>query len=316
MTQQELHVVFGTGAIGMAVMLELARRGKRVRMINRSGHADVPAGVEVVAANAYDPNSAREATRGADIVYQCAQPAYTEWPTQFPPLQAGIVEGTAANGARLVVCENLYMYGPVDGPLTEDRPYVACTRKGSTRAAMAQTLLDAHKSGQIKVVMGRGSDYFGPAGFASAVGDRVFRPALEGKKVYGIGDLDAPHTYTFTEDFGKGLVMLGEHEEAYGQAWHIPNAETQTSRQFLTTVFEEVGHPAKISAAPKLVLQAMSLFDPNVREMMELAYEFEQPYVVDHSKFVRAFGNIATPTRDAIQQTVEWFRQHPDAKGH
>ena len=160
---EELHVVFGTGAVGMAVTDELVERGRRVRMVNRSGGARVPEGVEVVGGDATDEAFAREASEGASVVYFALNPPYNKWPELFPPLQAGVMEGAASAGAKLIAMENLYMYGPTDGrPLTEDLPYAPNTRKGRVRARMSKELMEAHTSGRVRVAIGRASDFFGP----------------------------------------------------------------------------------------------------------------------------------------------------------
>jgi nucleoside-diphosphate-sugar epimerase len=122
------------------------------------------------------------------------------------------------------------------------------------------------------------------------------------------GDPDQPHTYTYAPDIGRGLVVLGEHEEALGQVWHLPSPATLTTRQFVETIFEEAGKPARIQAAPKIVLRVMGLFNPGMREMIEMLYEFEEPFVVDDSKFEQAFGEQATPLKEAIGETVRWYR--------
>lgn len=139
----ELHVILGTGPLGKAVMRELVTRGKHVRMVNRSGKADGPAGVEVVAGDAHNTDNTTQLCRSAAVVYQCAQPAYNEWPEKFPAFQAGILQGVAAANAKFIVAENLYMYGEVNGTISEDLPYSATTRKGRTRAQMAESLLSA-----------------------------------------------------------------------------------------------------------------------------------------------------------------------------
>ncbi|MEP7293498.1 MAG: NAD(P)H-binding protein, partial [Chloroflexota bacterium] len=150
----EQHVIFGTGAAGAAVMQALVRRGKAVRMINRSGNpsqatgSTLPANVEICAGDAYDAGQVRRLTEGAAVVYQCAQPEYHEWQAKFPPLQAAILDGTAESHAKLVVIENLYPYGdPAGKPLTEDTPYQPITRKGRVRLAMHEALMTAHRSG-------------------------------------------------------------------------------------------------------------------------------------------------------------------------
>jgi nucleoside-diphosphate-sugar epimerase len=173
----------------------------------------------------------------------------------FPGLQAGVLEGAASAGAKLIAMENLYMYGPTDGrPITEDLPHAANTRKGRVRARMSEELIEAHTSGRVRVAIGRASDFFGPRALASAAGEQVFGRAVEGKSAQVFGDPDQPHTYTYVPDIGKGLVILGEREEALGRAWHLPNPETLTTREFVEMIFEEVGRPARVQVAPKIVL--------------------------------------------------------------
>jgi nucleoside-diphosphate-sugar epimerase len=304
-----LHVVFGTGPVGLAVMDELVRKGERVRMVNRSGRASVPHGVEVVGGDATDPTFTREASDGASVVYFALNPPYNKWPELFSPLQAGVLEGAASAGAKLVAMENLYMYGPTAGrTLTEDLPYAPNTRKGKVRATMSKELMEAHSSGKVRVAIGRASDYFGPRVLVSAAGEQVFGRAVRGKSAQVAGDPDQPHTYTYVPDIGRGLAILGAREEGLGQAWHLPSPETLTTRQFVEMIFEEVGEPARIQAAPKILLRAMGLFNPGMRELIEMLYEFEEPFVVDDSKFEREFGEHATLLKGAIGETVRWYR--------
>jgi len=308
----ELHVVFGTGPIGMAVMDELVASGKTIRMVNRSGKAVVPSGVEVVAGDASDPDFSRKAAEGASVVYNALNPPYDKWPTLFPALQAGVVEGAAAAGARLVAMENLYLYGDTDGkPMTEAMAHNAHTKKGTVRAQMTHDLMDAHKKGRVQVTMGRASDYFGPrATSQSILGDRVIPAALRGKTAQVIGNPDVPHTFSYVPDIGKALVVLGERDEALGEAWHIPNPPTKTIRELVQMVYAETGHEPKIQVAPKFILWVMGLANPPVAELQEMMYEFEKPFIVDHSKYERAFGNHATPLGEAIRATVQWYRDH------
>ncbi|MGH3147262.1 MAG: NAD-dependent epimerase/dehydratase family protein [Rubrobacter sp.] len=310
----ELHVVFGTGPVGMSVMDELVSKGKRVRMVNRSGRANVSEGVEVVGGNAADPAFTREVSEGASVVYNALNPPYDKWPELFPGLQAGVLEGASSAGAKLIAMENLYIYGPTDGrPVTEDLPYAANTRKGTVRARMSEELMEAHRDGKVRVAIGRASDFFGPRVLASAAGEQVFGRAVEGKSAQVAGDPGQPHTYTYAPDIGRGLVILGEREEALGRAWHLPNPETVTTREFVGMMFEEVGKPARIQVAPKILLRAMGLFNPAMREMVEMLYEFEEPFVVDASDFTRTFGDPATPLGEAIRETVGWYRQERTA---
>lgn len=311
-SNKDLHVIFGAGPVGRSIMDVLVAQGKRVRMVNRSGKLNVPAGVEVCAGEASDPASTRLLSDGAAVVYNCTNPPYTQWPQLFPALQAGVLEGAASAGAKLVVMENLYMYGPNGGKvLTEDHPYNPTPRKGATRAQMSRDLMAAHQSGKVRVAIGRAADFFGAGVMESAAGDRLFYPAVTGKAAQFIGNPDMPHTYTYMPDIGKALVMLGERDEALGQIWHIPSPETVTTRQFFTMAYEAAGHKPKIQTMPKLMVKALALFVPILREVDEMSYEFDEPFVMDHSRFDRAFGMKATPLREAIQRTVEWFRANP-----
>jgi nucleoside-diphosphate-sugar epimerase len=319
----QLHVIFGTAALGQAVMRQLDRKGERVRMVSRGGRIaapvePVPAEVEVVKGDASDPASTREVCKGAGVVYHCAAPPYTDWATKYPPMQAGIIEGAAAAGAKLVSAESVYMYGEVAGEMTEDLPHSATTRKGQIRAQLAAMLMEAHQSGKVRAAIGRAPDFYGPGAEVTTIyGGRVFYPALAGKKVSVMGKLDLPHTFIYVDDFGRGLVTLGERDEALGQAWHLPCAPTPTQRELLTLIFEEAGtgaqrrQGARVGETPSLVFKMLSPFVPVVRELTELLYQWEKPYRFNHAKFERAFGAEVTPHREAVRRTVDWFRHHP-----
>ncbi len=309
----ELHVVFGTGPVGRAVARELLSRGKSVRVVNRSGGGPVPDGAELRSGDAADRNFARSACSDAVVVYQCAAPPYHRWPELFPRLQAGVVAAAAAAGARLVSMENVYMYGsPFGKPLTERRPTTATTRKGRVRTEMAETLMAAHKKGRVQVAIGRASDFFGPEVYRSAVGSRVFAAALRGQAASVLGDIALPHTYSYVPDIARGLVVLGQRDEALGEVWHLPGPETVSTREFLTMVFAEAGHPTQFRRASKPMLRFLGFFKPEIRELVEMMYQFEEPFVVDHSKFVRAFGDIATPLTEAVRTTVQWYRNQAE----
>ena len=311
------HVVLGTGAIGRAVMDELVKRGETVRMVNRSGKMDeVPTGVEVVASDLYYREKVREVTQGAKVVYQSAQPHYHEWPEKFPALQRSIIEGLPGTGTKLVIVENLYMYGEMNGrALSEDMPYKAHTRKGKVRGEISRAAFEAHQQGCLRVTAARGGDFFGPWGLNSTMGERVFYPLLKGKPAQLIGRADLPHTHTYVKDFGKAMVILGEHQEADGQAWHVPNDQPNMTQAELVRLFaEEAGVEPKMSSMGKLMMAIGGLFIPEAKESVEMMYEFEKPFIIDSSKFEKTFGMKATPMREAIKETVAWYKSHPQEK--
>ena len=302
------NVIFGTGPLGLAVARRLASSGAQVRLVNRSGKADAPNGAEVVGADATDPAAVRRACDGAAVVYHCATAAYGRWAQFLPQLMNGIIEGAAAARAKLVYGDNLYAYGLVQGPIREDLPDRPIGPNTRARAEVATTLMNAHASGKLRATIGRGSDFYGPHVHQSKVGDGVFARALAGKAAQLIGDPDALHTNTFIDDFASGLVTLAQRDEALGEVWHIPNAETVTTRRFIEMVFAQVGRPARLQPLPKPALNLLALFIPALAAVKETLYQSERPWVVDHSKFMRAFGGQPTPLEQAIEQTLAWFR--------
>ena len=304
----DLHVIFGTGAIGLATFEALRRRGRTVRMVNRSGQAPVPGDVEVAAGDAADPDFAARAAHGAAVVYQTMNPPYDQWSAQFPQLQSGVLAAAAVTGARLVSMENVYMYGrPAGRPLTEDRENAAHTKKGQLRARMADELLKAHHAGRVEVAIGRASDYFGPRGGAqSNLGDRVFPAALAGKTGTVLGDRHQLHTYTYIPDIGEGLAVLGEHPDAPGEIWHLPNdPETRSTQELVDTIYRQAGQDhARIRTVPPFLLRTMAMASPVMRELLEMQYQFDEPFIVDSSKITKRLGVTATPLNQAIAETL------------
>lgn len=311
MTDQ--HVVLGTGAIGRALMHELLERGRSVRMVNRSGKMpEAPAHIEVVACDLYDPANVRAVTSDASVVYQAAQPAYHQWPEEFPRLQRSIIAGLRGTPAKLVLVENLYMYGDSAGqPVTEATPYRAHTRKGRVRAEVSREAFEAHKKGDLRVSAARGADFFGPWGTGSTMGARVFFPLLRGKPAQLIGRTDLPHTHTYVKDFGRALAILGESDEADGQVWHVPNDMPMLTQAEMVGLFaEEAGVQPRIQSLGRWMMAIGGLFIPEARETLEMMYEFEKPFIVDSSKFEKTFGMKATPMRQAIRETFDWYKKH------
>jgi len=302
------NVVFGTGPLGLAVARRLVSSGQQVRLVNRSGNANIPHGAELAQADATDPEAARRVCEGAAVVYHCATAAYGHWAQFLPPLMNGIIEGAAAAQAKLVYGDNLYAYGRVEGPIREDLPYRPVGPNTRARAEVATTLLSAHAAGKLRATIGRASDFYGPHARQSIAGDDIFARALDGRAARLLQDPNTLHTYTFIDDFASGLVTLAQREEALGQVWHVPSAAIITSRQFVEMVFAELKRPTRLQVAPNLAINFLALFAPLMAAVRETSYQREHPWVVDHEKFTRAFGGRPTPHEQAISETLAWFR--------
>jgi nucleoside-diphosphate-sugar epimerase len=319
----ELHVVYGSGPVGTAVVETLLAQRKQVRVVTRSGmRKHLPAQAEVVRGDATDPADAQRVCAGATHVYNCTNPTdYHRWPEQFPPLQRGVLAGAAANGAKLIVMENLYMYGPHGGvPMTEATPMNGHGSRSSTRVQMTEELFAAHRSGKVRVASVRAADLFGPHVTESLVGARLFEPVLAGKPAQLFANLDLPHTVSYIGDVSRALVTVGAHDAAFGHAWHAPNAPTVTPRAFVRMLGQEAGIVPRVSALARPMARALlplvGLFVPPMRGIAENMYIGYEPYIVDHSAYAGTFGDHATPLQEAIRETVRWYRAHAAQAQH
>jgi nucleoside-diphosphate-sugar epimerase len=280
-----------------------------VRSVSRHRPPTLADGVDWQAVEVADPQAASGAAKGASVVYQCLNAPYHRWPQDFPPLQRAVMTAAERANALLVTLENVYGYGPTGGkPMTEGLPLAATTVKGRARAAMTQELQAAAACGRVQIAIGRASDFFGPGVTSSTVGERIFGNAVAGRPVDFIGNPEFVHTYSYVPDIAAGLATLGTDARAIGQVWHLPGPPTVTSRAFLDLLAGVVGHPVKIRTTPKFVLRALGLVNPLIRELAEMEYEFEEPFILDTTRYETTFGATGTPLIDAITETVGWYR--------
>ena len=295
------------GGIGNAVVGELAGRGLRVRAVSRDGRARVRDGVEACAADLTTAEGAARACAGAAVVYHCVQPRYTRWAEEFPALNATIVAAATGAGAKLVVADNLYMYGPISGPISETSRQEPQSRKGRLRKQLDASLLAADSNG-LRVTIGRASDYFGPGGAHSVAGMMV-TDALAGKTVRWPANADLPHTFSYLPDVARGLAVLGERDEANGKAWVLPAAPPISARAFVALIGQASGRPVKLSVTSRLMMRAAGLAIPEAREVPDIWYQFAAPFVVDGTAFDTAFGPLPiTPLAQAVHDTVAWYQ--------
>lgn len=306
-----LHVVLGAGGgTGGALVAELTRRGLPVRAVTRSGAgAGLPAGTPTVAADLADATAVRRAIEGASVVYHAANPPYQRWLAEFPAMSAAITTAVADAGAKLVFADNLYMYGPTDSALRETTPQRATDRKGQLRIRLAADLLEAHAAGRLRVAIGRSSDYFGPGGRSSSIGEQLFEAALAGKPARWLGSADVPHSVSYLPDMAAALVTLGLSDAADGQAWHLPVTGSPTGREFLAAVERAAGRPVKVSPTSRTMVRIAGIVSPLIREIGPLMYQWERPFTSDGSAYEAAFGPVSvTPLDTAVATTVAWFR--------
>ena len=297
-----LQVVVGAGAVGSATARLLAERGDRVRVITRSGSG--PDGVERVTADASDAAALSQHVEGAAAIYSCGGPPYHRWSTDWPPLGAALIKAAESSGAVLVTTGNLYGYGAVDRPITEDMPLRPNSVKGQVRAKLWTDALAAHEAGRIRTAEVRGSDYLG-AGAVTPFSVMVLPKVLAGKRATMPADLDAPHSWTYVGDVARTLVAVAANESAWGRPWHVPTPEPVSVRALATRAAELAGAPpARVATMPTIALRLAGLFNPAAREMIEMQYQWRRPFILDSTAATVAFGIKPTPTDEALRDSL------------
>lgn len=302
------HVVIGSGAVGTAVVHALEAQGAEVVVVTRGGTGPQKLGIRRVAANATSVESLLAAAPRATAIYNCANPRYHEWARDWPPIASAILDYAERSGAVLATCSNLYGYGPVDVPMVETLPLAALGTKGRVRAQMWVDAKARHDAGRIRTTEVRGSDYV-VAGEQSRVGSaRVMEPLLAGKAVSLLHPLDQPHTWTSPTDVGRLLVRVATDERGWGQVWHVPSNPARTQRQVIEDLARAAGVPTvKVSQVPKLLVMALGIFNPTMREFEEVAYQFERPFLLEDRAARQTFGIEPTPWEEILGAVVAHY---------
>lgn len=259
-----LHTILGAGGVvARELSLQLARDGQRVRQVSRRPVA-VKAGDEWQAADLTDARATDDAVAGSEVVYLVAGLPYSAaaWQAQWPRVMQNALDACARHGARLVFFDNVYAYGQVDGAMTETTPFNPCSRKGEVRAAIATTLLDAVRQGDLQALIARSADFYGPGAHISLLESVLFARLRAGKAPQWVGDPQRVHTFSYTPDIGRALSMLGQDQHAFGQTWHLPTAQTLdgatvTGRALTRAACAIAGQPDRLQVAPRWVLHAM-----------------------------------------------------------
>ncbi|MEV0033946.1 NAD-dependent epimerase/dehydratase family protein [Nocardia sp. NPDC050793] len=299
-----LHVVIGAGPVGSATAQLLAARGDDVRLLTRSGSGPEHPRIARIPVDATDAAALAVHCAEATAIHQCAGLPYTRWATGFPPLIHAAISAAEASGAVLLTVGNLYGYGEFEGPVDESHPLRPNSVKGRVRAELWNEALSAHEKGRIRTAEVRGSDYLG-AGANSTFTAVVLPAVAAGKVALFPGDPDVPHSWTAVEDVARTLVALADDESTWGRAWHVPTAAPISVRALAELTATLAGAPpARVRRMPSALLWAAGLFNADAREIRELRYQFDRPFVLNSSAAAEKLGIEPTPTRLALEATL------------
>lgn len=304
-----LFVVVGAGPVGRETARLLGAEGNDVRLVSRTGARSLDAGVSSVA---LDARSGRDLARlgvGAEAILMCAMAPYTSWPTDFPPIMEGVVTAAEDVGARLVVLGNIYGYGEgAESPLTSASPLAPTSVKGRVRVAMWERAL----ASAVPALEVRASDYLGD-GAASLFTLMALPPLLAGEVAVMPGDLDALHAWSFTKDVARTLVAASRYSGDWGRAFHVPSQHA--SVRDLATRFAELGGTSlpDLRSLADEDLEALAREDEFMREIVEMAYLYGQPCVLDASDTERLLGVSASSLDTMIKDTLQNRGENSDA---
>ncbi len=306
------HVVIGSGPVGAGIATLLAGRGELVTIVTRSGTGPDHALITKLTADASDAATLVRAANGAAAIYNCVNPKYNRWATDWPPVHTALMTAAEQTGAVLVMMSNLYMFGEgTSMPMDEHDAPTARGTKGAVRAGMESDLLAAHAAGRLRATFARASDFYGPTVLGAALGDRCVPRVLAGKRVSVLGSPDAPHSVSYMPDVVNTLVTIAADDRAWGTAWHVPNGPAMTQRQIVEAFAQAAGTTAKVGAIPKVALSVLGIASPMMRELKETWHQWAQPWITDSTLTEQTFGLRATSLEDGASATIAWWRGRP-----
>ncbi len=299
--------IVGYGAVGRETAKLLLARGETVRIAQRKHPGKLPEAAEFVPADVLEAESVQRACAGSGAIICCIGFRYDSrvWEKAWPKAMDNMLAACAKARARFIFADNLYMYGPQDRPLTEDMPLTGFGRKPKVRAEITRLWQRAQGDGRVQAVAVRGSDFYGPDVEKSVLSNYGVKRLLQGKPALIPYSPDHPHDFTYVPDFASALVtLLDAPADAYSQAWHVPNAPTETLRSLIVKAAEKIGVAPRISVMPRPMLHFMGLFNRQVYELIEMGFQTDRPYLVDASKFAGRFWANATSFDAGLEATI------------
>ena len=305
-----MQVILGSGgAIGTELALALPQYTTDIRLVSRNPKK-VNDTDELFSGDLTDAASVREAVAGADVAYLTVGLPYDIkiWRSTWPVVMANTINACKEHGTKLVFFDNVYMYDPQHVPhMTEETPINPASKKGAVRRQIADQLMKEVNAGKLTALIARAADFYGPSQYGNQIlNETVIKNLKEGKKANWLGSDQYRHSFTYTPDAGKATALLGNTDDAYGQVWHLPTADNPlTGKQWIEAVAQELNVAPKKQVAGKTLVKVIGWFNPMMRELHEMIYQYDRDYVFDSSKFDQRFDVKATPYREGLREILQ-----------
>jgi len=298
------HTILGAGGpVSNALTRELENNNQHIHLVSRK---PIQTKGNTIWAKADLTNSTeiRQAAKGSDIIYLCAGLVYdkTIWQQQWPQIMQNVIDAAKENNSRLIFFDNVYMYGQVNGPMTENTPYNPCSEKGEVRAKIATQLMGEAKAGNIKASIARAADFYGSEQLKSFVDMMVLDKYAKKQKAQWIGQSELKHSFTYVPDAGKGMYILGQHPESDNQIWHMPTAPALSGKEFIALAAKVFNVEPKYSTISKLMMRLAGIFSKDIRSAVEMNYQYTNDYIFDSTKFELAFNVKATDYETGLKE--------------
>lgn len=306
------HTILGSGgAVSNELVPVLQKHNEKFRLVSRNPKP--VSNAETISADLTNFEQTLQAVKGSSVVYLLAGLQYDirVWKKSWPRIMTNVINACNATNTRLVFFDNVYMYGKVDGAMTEATPFNPISKKGEVRAAIATQLLNEMSAGNIRAIIARSADFYGPGAKTSVPNILVFPNLKKGKKAQWLMNAKVPHSFTYVPDAAQALYMLAKKDDAYGQTWHMPTAgNPPTAEEFIKMAAEAMNTRDGYSIINKPLMWIAGLFNRPIEELIEMAYQYQYPYLFDSSKFEKAFSFRPTDYKTGIQESANWAKDN------
>lgn len=303
-----MQTILGSGgAIGIELAVSLQEFTDEIRLVSRNPQKIYPSN-QLIKADLLNPSQVEKAVDGSEVVYLTAGLLYSAktWQEQWPVVMKNILSACKKYNARLVFFDNIYMLDPASlGNMTEESPINPVSKKGKVRAKIAQMVLDEINTGEIKALIARSADFYGPGIKNSVLLETVYKNIRNGKRAFWFGPLKYKHSYTFTPDAGYATAILGNTDSAFGQVWHLPTSgDPLTGKDWIKAFASQLQTKPKSMVIGKTMMKIMGLFNPVMKEFVEMLYQYDCDYVFNSSKFESHFDFRPTPYLEGIKKII------------